>query len=393
MRVTLLRARQYNSPIPLSAEVVIAVGGAAIVAIATVSIYMFRKGRRKTKLERALGQSIAMGSVPQGPAGTSSQFTGSHVQHRDEMSPSVYPPRQAPLPPPPPQAPDSVSPRDPEEARIWDEWLARTAPKPPNVVAQQPGNNRRPQLNTNRPWLETRSSALPDERSSRITDLSSEDMRSPIELELAQDAQLERAQSISHTRATSGPLSGPSALPTTPPRESRTSLHAPPPRMARALTSIRRKPLSRQSSVAEPPSGRQPAGATPSPSSSSSRPPSLPLPDFTVPTSPDELFIPPGTALGSILEPGNPGMSEQSDHYSPISPKVRDEDLPVLLARERVERLREERKRLEKIEKLRRLEEQARRELREAQRASLEAKRRSAEAQAAREAGAREGWR
>jgi hypothetical protein len=58
---------------------------------------------------------------------------------------------------------------------------------------------------------------------------------------------------------------------------------------------------------------------------------------------------------------------------------MRNEDVPVLLARERVEMLREERERLERIHELKKLEEQAKRELREAQRSSLE--RRSGEAQ------------
>ena len=141
------------------------------------------------------------------------------------------------------------------------------------------------------------------------------------------------------------------------------------------MISIKRKPIQRQDSVSQQVSAPSPTTVSPpsaSPQSSisnpvSSRPPSLPYPDFNVPTSPDELFIPQGaTALRPIFELGSP---------------IPEEDVPVLLARERVEMLRQERERLERIQELKMLEERARKDLRDAQRSSLEAKRRSAEAQ------------
>jgi hypothetical protein len=390
MRAALVRPRQnHNSDSGLSvgAIVGISLAAAVVVALAATAVYMFSQRFRRNKAmkrQSAKDEIIAMSTAP--PPALNTQFAGRTYRPNRSRNVPSQPPTLPPLPPlpsqdPPPRAPSQTSPRDPEEARIWAEWLVQTAPKEPRPVAQA-DVHRRPQLSTTSPWLEAEPSALPEGRGSRITNVGSEDMRSPIELELAQDAQLENAQG--HVRATSGPLPGPSAIPASPPLGSRTSLH-PPPRMI----SIKRKPIVREASVSGPPAPSSPTTVSPpsvSPKSSisnppSSRRPSLPYPDFNVPTSPDELFIPHTTPLGPILELSSPVRSIPGDPYSPAPSVLRAEDVPVLLARERVEMLREERERLERIQELKKLEEQAQRDLREAQRTSLEAKRRSAEAQ------------
>ena len=373
MRVTLVRPRQNkNHGLSLGAVIGISLGAAVVVAIAfTVAIMFYQRFRRNKarKRQSALDETIAMSAVP--PPALNTHFAGRPYGPRNAHAPpsSTIPPH-APGPAPP-RALGQTSPRDPEEARVWADWLVQTAPKQPKPTLET-NVSRRPQLNTNSPWLEAEptvsASALPEGRGSRITNVGAEDMRSPIELELAQDSQLAQAQS--HIRATSGPLPGPSAIPASPPPDSRTSLQ-PPARMI----SIKRKPIQRQDSVSQRVSAPSPTTVSPpsaSPQSSisnpvSSRPPSLPYPDFNVPTSPDELFIPQGaTALRPIFELGSP---------------IPEEDVPVLLARERVEMLRQERERLERIQELKMLEERARKDLRDAQRSSLEAKRRSAEAQ------------
>jgi hypothetical protein len=375
MRVALVRPRQnHHHSLSLGAVIGISLGAAALVAIAATVAFMFYQRFRRTKARKrqsALDETIAMSAIP--PPALDTQFAGRYYGARSA------PPRPTTSPPRaqvhgPPRAPGQTSPRDPEEARLWADWLIQTAPKQPKPNLET-NISHRPQLSINSPWLEAEptvsASALPEGRGgSRITNFGSDDMRSPIELELAQDSQLEQAQG--HTRATSGPLPGPSAIPASPPPGGRSSLQ-PPARMI----SIKRKPIQKQDAIsrqdsisAQSPTTISPPSASPQSSNSnpaSSRPPSLPYPDFNVPTSPDELFIPQSTTtLRPILELGSP---------------ISEEDVPVLLARERVEMLRQERERLERIQELKRLEEQARQDLREAQRSSLEAKRRSAEAQ------------
>ena len=381
MRAALVRPRtNVHSGISVGAVAGIAVGAAAVVVLAATAAYMFyrRLSRNKArKRQSALDESVAMSVVP--PPALNTQFTGRTYRPRNGPSASAPPHTRAAV-----RSPSQSSPQSPEEAQVWAEWLVKTAPKEPQATYHSPSDvTYRPPPSMNSPWLEIEPSAPPAGDESRITNIGSEDMRSPIELELSQDAQLDEAQG--HVRATSGPLPGPSAMPVSPPL-GRTSLH-PPPRMV----SIKRKPIVREVSVPGPPTiASEPSVSPPSTSpqssisnaASSSRPPSLPYPDFNVPTSPDELFIPLGaTPLGPILELSSPVRSVPGDPYSPAATSLREEDVPVLLARERVEMLREERERLERIHELRRLEEQARRDLRDAQRSSLEAKRRSAEAQ------------
>ena len=385
MRAALVRPRHNeHSGISVGAVVGIAVGVAAVVVLAAAAAYMFyRRLKRDKAMKRqsALDESVAMSVVP--PPALNTRFTGRTYRPRNGPSASAPPQTRAAA-----RTTSNTSPQSPEEARVWAEWLVQTAPKEPPATYHSPADvTYRPPPGMNSPWLEIEPSAPPAGDQSRITNIGSEDMLSPIELELAQDAQLQDAQLEEvqgDVRATSGPLEGPSAMPVSPPL-GRTSLH-PPPRMV----SIKRKPIVREVSVARPPTiASEPTVSPPSASpqssisnAASSRPPSIPYPDFNVPTSPDELFIPlSATPLGPILELSSPVRSIPGDPYSPAATSLREEDVPVLLARERVEMLREERVRLERIHELRRLEEQARKDLRDAQRSSLEAKRRSAEAQ------------
>lgn len=362
-----------------------------LVAIAAAATYMFflrQKRNKGRKRQSAIDENVAMSFVP--PPALDTQFAGRAYGPRispipnspsSPAAPHTRAPTRAPF-----QHPNHTSPRDPEETRVWAEWLIKTAPKPSKLVIQT-NMGRGPDLSPNSPWLESGPSALPQSGGSRITNVGCEDARSPIELELAHDPGFDQAES--RIRATSGPLSGPSAMPVSPPMRSRTSLH-PPPR----IISIKRKPITHPDPVSRPrtvsnptisdptPTSSQPASPrSPGSNSSSSRAPSLPYLDFNVPTSPDELFITPIMALGPIPELSSPLRSNPVSPYNPTSTGLREEDVPVLLARERVELLREERERLERIHELKRMEEQAKKDLIQAQRSSLESKRRSEDAQ------------
>jgi hypothetical protein len=392
MRAALIRPRQndnhrHNS-LSVGAVVGIAIGVAAFVVIAAAVIYMFiRHLKRDKAMKRQSGvdEHVALSEIP--PPQLTTRFSGRPYTFNHNARSATFPPHTH-APQRTPRGRGQISPQSPEEARVWAEWLVKTEPKPkPPPPTLQTSFAQGPEFSAISPWLEATPSISPAGAESRITNIGSEDLRSPIELELAQDQDpdVELEQPRSRGRATSGPLPGPSAMPVSPPLEtSRTTLH-PPPRMI----SIKRKPIVRSASAASVPPTipSEPSVSPPSASPkstasirSSSRPPSLPYPDFNVPTSPDELFIPQAASpLGPILELGSPLGSLPGDLYRPASAAMRNEDVPVLLARERVEMLREERERLERIHELKKLEEQAKRELREAQRSSLE--RRSGEAQ------------
>lgn len=384
MRYLLLRPRQNeHSGFPKGAIIGIAVGGTALAAAITVTaIYMFylrHKRSKGRKRQSAIDESLALGVIP--PPALNTQFAGRSYYPRigPILSSSSAPAASTRYSSP-------ASPPDPEESRVWAEWLIQTAPKPkPSTPAIQTNISPASQLDTNSPWLESAPGALPEGRGSRITNVFIEDARSPIELELADDSQFE-------VQATSGPLPGPSAMPASPPMGTRSTLQ-PRPR----IVSIRRKPIGRPDPdpasspqvVSNPTSTSNPESVTissvpASPKStdsnrSSSRPPSLPYPDFNVPTSPDELFIPPIVPLGPILELTLTSPSTPESQTSSLAQE--EEDASVLLARQRVERLREERQRLERIHELKKMEEQAKRDLLEAQRSSMESKRWSEEAQ------------
>ena len=371
----------------------IAIGVILIVAFAALGFFIWHQRRQHSKLKRALQGGLAINSVPPGADGY-----GMENRTRDMMGAGMgasdggveggvfeyYAPgapatglRQEYYAPGPARMGSGLEDKDivpapirrtpdPEAVRIWDDWIARTAPRvPPGEIIQQqtPTGSQR----SAPPWADTggidpNSPSPENHRHSRITDVGTEVLLSPLELHHVQDAQLERAQST--TGATSGPiLDGPSATPASPPISiSSAPMSFSPPNNKTSspsaglhdVPSIKRKPISQAPQI---------------PAIQES-----PLPDFTIPTSPDELFIPPPIPSSSLAAtPASPAQSEHSggdsDLYSANS-DAGDEATParVIALRERMERIREERERLEKIQELKELEEQAHMELLDIQR-------------------------
>ncbi|PSS15195.1 hypothetical protein M430DRAFT_51818 [Amorphotheca resinae ATCC 22711] len=233
----------------------IVIGVISVVTLAAIGVFVCYKRQYQTKHKRALETTIAMGSVPPGTCRTGAQFSESN-RNKNEVSASVFPPHNH------------------ETTRVWDDWIAQTSPRPPpgEIIDQSVfiHNTPTPQ-HTTPPWMTSRGPAALDRNStqsnaqvSRITDIASS--ASPMELELAQDAQRGRVQDI--MGPTSGPLAGPAGSVSPP---------ASPPARSRNLLQRQRVSDTTPISISQPPS---------------------PTPDFTRRSTLDELFISPTSPTG-----------------------------------------------------------------------------------------------